>query len=474
MIGWTTIAWSALAHYLIVMTLAPLVLSRRKDPAVTIAWIFSILLMPFVGALAYVFLGDSRLLRVWHRRNLKQRVKRSGLPESIRDASRPVDERGQLQLFRLLERINAYPPVAGNEVELLTDMRLNYEEQLEAIEQAQQHIHVEYYIFQPDSIGHRFSEALIAAARRGVAVRFLYDAVGSLFLKRSMLREMRAAGIETAAFLPLTPLTRRWIFNFRNHRKIVVVDGEIGFIGGANIGEEYLGGGAVGDWNDAHLRLKGPVVHQLQQVFLEDWAFASGLEPSGADFFPPVRAAEGIVAQVVPGGPHLLGPPFHELYFSAVVNSVERVRITTPYFVPSESVLTALVSAARRGVIVEILIPGHNTKRMLQLASQAYYQDLLDAGVRLYRFNPGFVHAKILTVDGRWSVVGTANFDNRSMKLNFEIGVVFYDIATTSRVDRIIDGNMRMSQRLDVEEWRARPWPHRLVENAAALFSPIL
>lgn len=472
--AWPAALYSFLAHDLIVIAVVPFVLLRRQNPAVTIAWIFAILLMPFVGAVAYLIFGNSRIARRAHargRHRLKHRVR---APAEFANIASPIDVRGQLQLFRLLERINTCPAVAGNKVCIYTDMAENYAHQLDAIRGARHHVHIEYYIFQPDAIGERFRDELIAAARRGVEVRFLYDSLGSLYLHGSWLREMQQAGIETAGFIPLNPLTRRWIFNFRNHRKIVVVDGTLAFMGGANIGKEYLGEGDIKDWADTHLRIEGPAVRQLQRVFAEDWAFAGGKVLTSEEHFPELEPRGSVVAQVVPGGPDARVPVYHQLYFSAVANAVQQVRITTPYFVPSESVLTAIETAALRGVDVEILLPGISTKFFVQTASRAYYEELLDAGVKIYEFQPGFMHSKYITVDGRWSVVGTANFDNRSMRLNFEIGLALYDAELTIQLDRTFDENRARSLRIDRDQWRRRPAARRIFENSVSLFSPIL
>lgn len=472
--GWLAALGSFALHNVIALALVPVVLLRKKEPAATTAWIFAILLMPFVGAIAFLLFGNNRMARRTDARRARKRGFGKTLPLIARDVSSPIDAKGQVELYRLLDAINPLPASVGNRVEIFHDMRENYARQLAAIDAARHHVHLEYYIFQPDQIGKRFREALIAAARRGVQVRFVYDAVGSIKLTRAFLGEMVAAGIAVAPFLPLNLLSRRWIFNFRNHRKILVVDGELGFLGGANIGEEYLGQSGAGEWADTHLALTGPIVAHLQRVFLEDWSFAHGEEPRGAAYFPKLAAAGQVVAQVVPGGPDLDIPIYKELYFSAVTNAAQRLRIMTPYFVPTEATLLALQAAARRGVDVKILVPNRSTHYFVKLASQSYYEDLLAAGVQIFEFDRGFLHSKIVTVDGRWSVVGTANFDNRSMVLNFEIGVALYDVGLTQQLDRRFDENLAHSRAVEPVAWLRRPLADRVVQASARLFSPIL
>lgn len=468
MSGWLTALLSFLLHDLIVLTLIPVVLLRKQDPTVRIAWILAILFMPFLGAAVYLAFGESRMARrARSRRPVKHRqtVPREGIDVQRTEAVPAT--------LRLLERICPFPAVGGNRIQVLSDMRQNYEEQLAAIDAARHFVHVEYYIFQSDAIGERFKNALVAAARRGVRVRFLYDALGSLRLHRSIVRDMRAAGIETGAFIPLNLFTRRWLFNFRNHRKIVVVDGQVAFMGGANIGLEYLGT-ETSTWGDTHLRLEGPTVLDLERVFAEDWAFATGESLTDPQYFPEPNNAGVLVAQVVPGGPDLKVSVYHELYFSAVASAERQVRITTPYFVPSEPVIMALVTAARRGVDIEILVPARSTHLFVQLAARSYYRELLEAGGRIYEFTAGFMHSKVLTVDGRLSVVGTANFDHRSMRLNFEIGVAMHEPSIAAQLDANFDANKQRAQRILLETWRRRPIFAQVLENVAGLFSPIL
>jgi cardiolipin synthase len=353
-------------------------------------------------------------------------------------------------------------------------MHANFDEQLRAIESAQHHIHLEYYIFRTDQIGERFLAAMVAAAGRGVEVRFLYDAVGGWSITSDFLRRLRQGGVLVARHIPMNLLTRRWTFNFRNHRKILVVDGAIGFMGGANIGEEYLGRGDVGTWLDLHLELAGPSVVHLQRIFAEDWAFASGQPLQGDHYFRPLESAGDIVMQIVPSGPDDESQVMHEAFFAAIAGAVERVRLMTPYFVPTEPLRTALETAARRGVEVEIIVPGTNTKPFVRLASHSYYGELLDAGVKIFEFTPGFLHAKALTIDGRWSLIGTPNFDNRSLRLNFEVAAAIYDADITTQADILFETTQSRSEQISAKSWRKRGISIKVMENFARLFSPIL
>jgi cardiolipin synthase len=461
-------------HLLLAAINIPFLMLQRKEPTATVAWIFAIAFVPLVGSLLYLAFGSDRMARRAARQRRKTTRAKSLLPAIVGNLDSPIDIVGQVQLLRLLERLSPYPPVQRNKVTLLSDMHANFDEQLRAIESAQHHIHLEYYIFRPDQIGERFLAAMVAAAARGVEVRFLYDAVGGWSITSDFLRRLRQGGVLIARHIPMNLLTRRWTFNFRNHRKILVVDGAVGFMGGANIGEEYLGRSDVGTWLDLHLELAGPAVVHLQRIFAEDWAFASGQPLHGDHYFRPLASAGDIVMQIVPSGPDDEAQVMHEAFFAAIAGAVECVRLMTPYFVPTEPLRTALETAARRGVEVEIIVPGTNTKPFVRLASHSYYGELLDAGVKIYEFTPGFLHAKSLTIDGRWSLIGTPNFDNRSLRLNFEVAAAVYDADITTHADILFETTRSRSKQISVKAWRKRGLPIKVVENFARLFSPIL
>lgn len=460
-------------HDIIVIILVPVLLLRRKEPSATIAWLVVIIAMPFVGAIVYLIFGNDRIRRSMDDKIGRKRELRSKLRGLTIGRVSPNLYTPQIQIFRLLDDISPLPAVAGNAVQIFTDIHENYREQLAAIREAKHHVHVEYYIFQTDLVGERFCEELMAASARGVKVRLVYDGVGSHAMGYRFKARFKKAGVEIAPFIPLSMRFLRRI-NFRNHRKIVVVDGRVGFTGGANIGEEYLGHSSIGNWRDTHLKVTGPAVVQLQRVFAEDWAFAGGVELTESDLYPELKQEGDIIAQIVPGGPDQETSIYHELYFTAISESIRQIRVTTPFFVPTESIQTALCCAARRGVDVRILVPKKNTKLIVKLAAQSYYEELLEAGVKIFEFEGGFLHSKILTMDGRWASVGTANFDIRSMKLNFEIGAVLYDQRIAAQLDAIFDEEAADSDQILLERWKQRSLPIRVAQNFSRLFSPVL
>ncbi|MFO0822098.1 MAG: cardiolipin synthase [Gemmataceae bacterium] len=362
-----------------------------------------------------------------------------------------------------------------NAVTLYHDGHPAYEAMLEAINAAERHVHIQFFIFRSDTSGRRFIDALCECARRKVEVRLLYDSVGSYNLSSRLLRQLRDAGGQVAAFLPLFGPMYRLRVNLRNHRKIVVIDGRIGFTGGLNIGDEYLGmHRAFGPWRDTFLRLEGPATHGLQRVFLEDWFFATNEAPHGARYFPKSSMPGKVLAQIVHSGPDSEYKAIRETYFAGIVNARKRVWIASPYFVPDAGIKDAMMLAARSGVDVRFLGLFRPDKWMPFLAARFYWADVLAAGVKVYQYSPGMMHSKYVLVDGEWASVGSANMDNRSLLLNFETNCQFFDAGVVAEMEQAYLKDLEVSLRLDLEVYAARPVVSRLAENAARLFSPIL
>lgn len=464
--------------YLATLFLVPRVLlTKKRWPASTVAWLMAIITLPVIGGLCFLVFGIDRMgPRVRRRREVAAAVQRSPAPlnEAQRQTLAGLSEKQQ-QLLRLAEHVGQTVATVGNRVRLFRHTPPAIAAIRQAIADAERSIHLEYYIWQPDRIGTELRDLLIEKARQGVAVRFLYDSVGSLRLTSKFLQPMRDAGIRVAAFLPGRSLAERWSINFRSHRKIVVVDGAVGFTGGMNIGDEYLGRSKhFGYWRDTHLRLEGPSVQQLQDVFSVDWLAATGEELAGPELFPPPQDHGRIAAQVVAGGPDCEPSVFHSLMFAAITEAREQILLATSYFVPTPALCEALTSAGLRGVRTRILVSGPVTYWTTYHAGRSFYDELLAAGVEVYEYRRGQQHAKTLTIDGCWSMVGTPNFDPRSVFLNFEVGVVMYDAGTAEELEHHFADDIQHAVRMDAAEWSRRSTWERLKENACRMFAPVL
>ncbi len=464
--------------YALTFTLVPVVLlTKKKQPVSTVAWIMAIVTMPYFGAFLFIVFGINRVGRRLQGKQDAARTLSRALPQLSRHHHLHHDQLNQTQqeLRRLAERIAGTSATVGNRVQLLIDAKRTFDEIAEAIAAARTSIHLEYYIWQPDRLGTKLRDLLIAKAQGGVRVRFLYDAIGSGKLTVRFLNPMRDAGIQIASFVPGQSFRERWSINLRSHRKIVIVDGQIAFTGGMNVGDEYLGlDPHFGHWRDTHLRLHGPTVMQLQEVFAIDWKYATSEELTHDEFFPQPEQSGTVSAQVVAGGPDDDDDVFHSLMFAAINTARNHVTLATSYFVPTPSLISALETAAERGVTTRVLISGPKTYLATLMAARSNYDSLLRAGVEIFEYQDGQLHSKTLTIDGCWSLVGTPNFDARSLFLNFEVGVILYDRSLAEQLEHQFLEDLKHASQIQPVEWFRRSNWHRLQENFFRMFSPVL
>ncbi len=457
--------------YLMQLGLIPmLMLNRRKHPSSMTAWLMAMLSLPILGGVLFLIFGINRVERKTQRKAHASRAIGRGLPELSQYQYIPdaMLSKQQLELMRLANRVAETVPTTGNRIEILSDTNKTFGLIEEAVLSAKDHLHLEYYIWQPDETGTQLRDLLIQKAREGVKVRFLYDNVGSMRLGKKFLKPMRDAGITVAAFLPGVNWYR-WSINMRSHRKIVIVDGKTGFTGGMNIGNEYLGKDPkLGYWRDTHLRMFGPCVLQLQQIFAEDWYYATKEELTDPQYYSSTDEAGPITAQVLAGEPAGDVAVFHQIMFAAINNAERNITLATSYFVPTEPLAAALESAAYRGVKVRLLVSKHSAHMTTIWAAQSSYESLLRAGAEIHEYERGLLHSKTLTIDGCWSLVGSPNFDARSLLLNFEVGVVMYDTKAAHHLEQDFEEDIQYANELNLAKWMARPE----VENRAGKHLP--
>jgi cardiolipin synthase len=441
-------------------------LLRRHGAQGTLAWILAIIAFPVIGALAFLMLGAP----VMRRRPKRARRARAPLPPQVEPQPTSAGP-----VLAVAERLTRLPPSVGNTVTLMTRTEDGFTRIERCLEQATTSIWAEYYIIRNDETGRRFVDLLTERARAGVEVCLLYDAVGSWLLDNRRLAALRDAGARLAAFLPVNPLRRDWSANLRNHRKLVVVDGEIGFTGGMNVGDEYSGralrrGGL--HFRDTHLELRGPAVSDLAATFAEDWAFATD-ETLTVREVPPLEDGTCTVA-IVPSGPHQPTNASAMAYFTGIATARHRVWLSCPYFVPDGATLRALSSAAIRGCDVRVLVPKDNDIRIVGAAGRSYYGELLRVGVRIFEYRPSMLHAKSMVVDGAWSFVGSANIDIRSFQLNFELGALVADRAFADILEHRFEEELADSDEIDLEAWSSYGMARRLAHGVARLFTPMM
>lgn len=462
--------WFLLAEVVLTVCTLLAVLHFKREPMSAIAWSLLVLLVPFLGAFLFLVFGYQTV----HRRLRRRQARSKAYKAFARTKAESVDVPPTVDvLAKLGHHGDGFPVSGGNAVTLYSDGNPAFDAMLDAIRRAEHHVHAQSFIVRSDETGRRFIEALCACARRGAEVRFLVDSVGSHAFPSRLMRQVRAAGGKAATFLPLSnPL--RW--NLRNHRKILVVDGRVGFCGGLNIADEYLSKSArFGHWRDTHFRLEGPAVEGLQHTFLDDWYFATHEAVKGGPYTPAHPAAPGnVLAQVVSSGPDNDHKAIRDTYVSAVLRARERVWIASPYFVPDAGFRDALVLAARSGVDVRYLGLAKPDKWVPFLAARFYWTDMLAAGVKVYQYQRGMMHSKFMLMDHDWASVGSANTDNRSLLLNFECNCQFFDAGVVKELETAFLTDLESSLQVNADRFAKRPLPTRLAENAARLFSPVL
>jgi cardiolipin synthase len=459
----------------------PHLLLLKKRPSATLAWLWAIVFMPFVGPLFYFGFGTDRLKRrrLRRRNQYSARSSRRGALADTTDAAtaaliRRLSRRDQ-QFLELVSRINHLPASSASNLRILRDAREFYSALEERVRAATHHIHMEFYIWNPDETGAKFLRLLSEAARRGVIVRLLLDGVGSHAFAEGLLAELLSAGGKFSWFQSLDPKRNRFFLNLRNHRKLQIIDGVSAFVGGMNMGKEYEGlDEAIGLWRDVQLEAGGPVVRELQDVFADDWFFATGEKIMAAAFFPEPPAATREVSHVVLGGPDRRNEPISKTIVSLLNESSDRVWIATGYFVPDDVILAALELAASRGVDVRLLVSEKNDHPWLVVVGRSYYGQLLAAGVRIFEYSVGINHAKIMLADDRWGMVGSANLDYRSMRLNFELNLLFHSAGRNAELARILEDDFALSQEIDPGVFARRPFLKKFAEAALRPLSPML
>lgn len=471
--------WVALAVAVLDGVCIGMAVLRAHGVHGTLAWIFAILAFPGVGALLYLLAANPSVRRTRRRKERARARVRGGDPRAPAEGTAAPEsivqpERGSP--LHLVHELTGLPPSAGNTVELLSRDVAAFASILRAIDGARHSIWAEFYIVQNDATGKAFLGALTRKAAEGVEVRLLYDAVGSLSLSRSALEELEAAGGRTEAFLPVNPLRRRWAVHLRNHRKIVVVDGELGFTGGMNVGDEYSGRArrrGEQHFRDTHLALRGPAVRDLALIFAEDWSFATE-EPLALPPRPAPLPQGAALVGIVPSGPDQRHNASGLAYFACMSSASERLYLSSPYFIPDEATTRALVAAALRGVDVRILVPAHCDVWLVGVAARTYYAELIDAGALVFEYLPAMLHAKLLVVDGQRSIVGSANVDMRSFQLNFELSALVEDEPLARAIEAQFALDLAVSRAVTRAELDARSLLQRAFEGVVRLFSPLL
>jgi len=460
--------------------LGSVIFLENRDPTKTTIWLLILGVLPVLGALLYLLFGS--VVRK-HKLSRHKQVKLEKTEEILRDrqvrpSAEDVDQAGDSPMNQKLARLMLNdadaPMTLNNRSEVLTNGKKTFRALFSELEKAKDHIHLEYYIFHDDGIGGDILNLLMRKASEGVKIRVLVDGLANRSLTKRF-GELKNVGVETAGFYPVQfPFFSRRL-NLRNHRKIVVIDGRIGFIGGLNVGDEYLSRNKkIGFWRDTFLKLEGDSVNSLQTVFLNDWNVATHEDINGLQYYPQPLQLGSQLTQIAATGPDSNWGSMLQIFFVALTSAEKTIYIETPYFIPDEGSVMALKTAALSGLDVRIILMGIPDHKITYWASLSYVEELLESGVRIYRYTKGILHSKVLILDSKIGVVGSTNFDIRSFILNFEISAFIYDCGFAERLEQDFHQDLADSEELRLEEYKLRPLSNRIKESSARLFSPLL
>lgn len=460
--------------YVYVIGACLVVFFEEKKPQRMMSWLLVLILFPGFGLAAYLLFGRS--FRKKYRVKEKKVFNDPDYLKETQSRTYPIDDLPDIcqSMIRLLNNNSDSKVLSYNRVKVMADGGITFALMLAELEKAKDVINLEFFIIKDDTLGNRFRTCLIEKAKDGVEVNFLYDAVGSWKLSKAYLESLKEAGVHVKSFLPVVaPFVSRNM-NYRNHRKILTIDGQVGFVGGLNIGDEYIGKKEqFGYWRDTHLMIHGEGVYKLNHIFLNDWAFAEGEINHTKHYFPKTETTEESLMQIASSGPDSDEQVIKQAYFKMIAMARKSICIQTPYLVPEDSLLVALKTAALSGVDVRIIIPYIADHFMVYWANQSYIEDLLASGVKIYNYKGGFIHAKSLMVDDVCASVGTANLDIRSMELNFEVNAFLYDAEVISELRGIFEEDLIRSEEIKLEEFKKRKGYRKVLEAFGRLVSPL-
>jgi len=475
----TTLLWAI--YIITVLSTAAMIIHEKRDPAKTSTWVLLLITLPILGLLLYIVFGQNRRKeKLFSRKEIQdiEQIEYLSHKQVIRFSSKTDIHHklaDHLSIITLLLNNSKALLTEKNEVEIFQTGNQAFDSIIESLYSATSSIHIEFYIINDDKLGNRIKNILITKAKEGVKVRVLFDDVGSWSLPKRYVKELKDAGIEIYPFMEVRfPLLTSRV-NYRNHRKVVVVDGKVGYLGGMNIADRYIEGTRrLGQWYDTMLKIEGEAVHSLQVIFLIDWYFVTGkIIRERNIYFPQPTVTSYHPLQIVTSGPDSDWASIMQAFFHAITRANKHIYISTPYFIPNESILTALKTAALSGIDVRIILPGKSDSTVVYWSSLSYVSELLEAGIKVYLYQNGFNHSKVMMIDGKLAMVGSANMDIRSFEDNFEVAAFIYDNQVTERLEENFLSNLVQSQVITPQSWSKRPLKNSYKEALARLISPL-
>jgi cardiolipin synthase A/B len=474
--------------YILILILVCLrIILDTRSITKSLAYLLFAIFVPFAGIIFYFLFGINYRTRKMYSKKLVENDELSARlnkqiyqysKKTLEESSASVQSNKELAFMLLKETLS--PLTTNNSVKLLVNGENKFPEVIRALREAKNHIHLEYYIYEDDEIGRKIEQILVEKAKEGIEVRFIYDDFGSRSIRRTLAHRLNENGVKAYPFLRIYFIALANRLNYRNHRKIIVIDGQTAFVGGINVDDRYINSSenSKSFWRDTHLRIDGPGVQYLQYLFLCDWNFCADLKlHPNEHFFPPEinsQPRDKKVVQIAASGPDSGAPAILFSVLQAISLATKEILITTPYLIPGESLVDALIIASLGGVSVKLLVPGNSDSLLVNAAARSYYGDLLKKGVEIYQYTKGFVHAKTMVTDSKIAMVGTANMDSRSFDLNFEVNAIVYDNGIATELRDIFYEDIKNAVKIDAKAWRSRPIYKQFLEKTAKLVSPLL
>jgi len=462
-----------------VLNLILVLILENRDPYKTLAWILVLLFLPVLGTIAYFYAGESIKRKFFQWKLKRQKYVRiaqeivESQKESLRHEHVSKDIKDKRHTMYLALHSTQYPFSNNNDVKILNHGKDFYDSLFKDIENAKETIHLEYYIFRYDELGKKLADLLIVKADQGLKIRILVDGLGSFSTSSDLDKLFKKNKITFARFLPVHYSFLRSKINHRCHRKIAIIDGKVGYIGGINIGQEYLDGGKFGFWKDMQIRIEGPSVYSLQSIFIKDWGFATKENIHNYKLYPKLEEKGTVSLHISPSGPDTKLANLKLIIFSIITTSEKRLWIETPYFIPDDSLLMAIKSTALKGVDVRLIVPDKSDEKLPNAASRTFFKELLDVGIKIYIYKKGFLHTKMLVSDNI-SSIGSTNLDSRSLNLDFEASAFIFDTKTTEELEKIFEADLKDSKEITKKDLYTQSRWSRFKQSLARLVSPIL
>ncbi|SHH43265.1 cardiolipin synthase [Winogradskyella jejuensis] len=474
--------WAILTilNYIIAVSAVITILFKRINPTKTLSYIIALLLIPFLGLLVYYLFGqDYRKSKIFNRKKVLNQSTVKSIQETADIDAHVVDDiedrlKEKSKLIPLIYNSENSKLTVNNKVTVIKDGDMKFDLLFKDIEKAKHHIHLEYFIVKDDDFGLKFLNVLSKKAKDGVQVKLIMDDVGS-DVSNNTIAKLKESGVEVYKFMPVLFSKSTGKMNYRDHRKIVVIDGEIGYVGGINISNNYLNANKTSYFRDTHCRIEGEAVNQLQILFFTTWDFVTEKDLKvSSDYFPKIDDKGDTPVQISASGPDTDWSNIMEAIFTAITNASDYIYITTPYFIPNDEIVTALQVAARSNVKVKLLVPKKSDSWVAEYATNSYLERLLEAKIEVYRYTKGFIHAKTMVVDGMFSTIGTTNMDYRSFNINFEVNALFYDEKTSKRLEDLFIEDLESAEKMELDLWKNRNKRTKAIEAIANLMAPLL